>query len=134
MHARAEVVLFDVGLASLALGDDLVFPQELLRRVAKGFLCLDFAAAQLAPELQVPVLGDLLGFGQAVFLGAAPTVLAGKVGGTLPVAALRASVDVNLAAQDRMRFGHALVASQPFQIVARLLADYGKMCKLCESW
>src|ERR1035437_6891481 len=81
----------------------------------KVFSVLISPVRSLPPKLQVPVLGNLLGFGEAVFLGAPAAVLASKVGGTLPVAALGASVDVNLSAQDRMRFGHASVASQPLK-------------------
>jgi hypothetical protein len=41
-----------------------------------------------------------------LFLGADTPVLAGKIGGALPQAAVRALVDVNLAAEDRVLFWH----------------------------
>ena len=56
--------------------------------------------------MQVPILGDLFGFREAVFLRAGPAILAGEVAGALPEAAVRAFVNVNLAAEDRVLFRH----------------------------
>ena len=76
-----------LGIA-LALGDDLVFALELHSGFAKGFFVVYFAVAGLAAQLKIPVLGEVLGLGQAVFLGGNPPVLAGEVGGTLPATAI----------------------------------------------
>jgi hypothetical protein len=40
---------------------------------------LIFTGAELLPELQIPVLGDFLGFRETLFLGSAVPVLAGKI-------------------------------------------------------
>ena len=61
---------------------------------------------EFSAELQIPVLGDFLGFREAPFLGADTPVLAGKIGGALPQAAVRTLVDVNLAAEDRVLLRH----------------------------
>jgi hypothetical protein len=90
----------------LTLRDDVVFAQVLFRRFAKSFFGFDLAGAELSSELQVPVLGDLLGFREAVFLGARAAVLPAEIAGTLPAAAVRAFVNVDLAAQDRVVFRH----------------------------
>ena len=97
---RAPVLALDVDLAALALRDDVEFAQELVGGFAESFFCFDFSAAGFAAQLQIPVLGDFLGFGEAVFLRAGAAVLAGEIGGALPVAAVRAFVDVDLAAED----------------------------------
>ena len=125
VHRRPPVLAFDVDLAALALRDDVVFAQVLVRGFAEGFFCFDFAGAELAAKLQIPVLGDLFGFGEAVFLRACPAVLPGEVGGALPAAAVRAFVNVNFAAQDCVLFRHGRVLSERLQST--------KMCKLCAS-
>jgi len=100
------VLAFDVNLAALVLGDEVVLAQKLFRRFAEGFLGFDLAGAELAAELQLPVFGDLLGFRQALFLRARAAVFPAEVAGTLPAAAVRTFVNVNLAAQDRVVFRH----------------------------
>src|SRR6266851_4069403 len=106
MDPRPPVLAFHVDLAALALRDDVVFAQVLFRRFAKGFFGFDLAGAELAPELQVPVLGDLLGFREALFLRARAAVFPAEVAGTLPAAAVRAFVNVNLAPQASVVFRH----------------------------
>jgi len=44
--------------------------------------------AEFAVELKIPILGDRFGFGEAVFLGARPPILAGEITGALPVTAV----------------------------------------------
>jgi len=102
VHPRPPVLAFDVNLAALVLGDEVVLAQKLFRRFAEGFLGFDLAAA----ELQVPVFGDLLGFRRALFLRARAAVFPAEVAGTLSAAAVRTFVNVNLAAQDRVVFRH----------------------------
>src|SRR5271154_7595459 len=94
VHARPPVLAVDVDLAALTLCDEVVFAQELFRGFAEGLLCFDFAVAELAAKLQIPVLRDLLGSRQAVFLRGCPAVFSTEVGGTLPAAAVRAFVNV----------------------------------------
>jgi hypothetical protein len=48
--------------------------------------------------LEIPVLREVLGLGEAFFVGADPPVFAGFVGGALPVTAIRASVNMDLSA------------------------------------
>ena len=76
VHARARVLAFDIDLVALALGDDVVFTQVLFRGFAESFFCFDFAVAEFAAKLEIPVLGDLLGLREAVFFGAGAAILA----------------------------------------------------------
>ena len=73
---------------------------------ANGLFALDFSVAEFSAELQIPVLGEFLGFRQALFLGADAPVLTGKVSGALPEVAVRTLVDLNFAAEDRVLFWH----------------------------
>ena len=104
--ARPPVLALDVVLVSLALRDDVVFLQILFGGFAVGLFGLDLSIAELAPQLEVPVLGDFLGFGEALFLRRAASIFPGEIGGALPVAAVRALVDVDLAAEDVELFWH----------------------------
>jgi hypothetical protein len=106
MHCGSPVLPFDVVVAALALRDDVVFAQTQFGPFAEGFLCFDFSGAEFAAQLQIPVLGDLVGFREAVFLRAGAAILAGEVAGALPGAAIRTFLDVNLAAQDGVLFSH----------------------------
>src|SRR5260370_21787274 len=72
---------------------------------AEGYAAFFIAAPD--PQLSVITLfGDLLGFRQALFLRARAAVFPAEVAGTLPAAAVRTFVNVNLAAQDRVVFRH----------------------------
>src|SRR5208337_4376313 len=95
-----------VARAALALREDVVFTQKLFGCFAEGFFCFDFSAAEFPAELQIPILGNLLGFREALFLCAGPAVLAGEIAGALPAAAVRAFVDVNLSTEDGVLFRH----------------------------
>jgi len=50
------------------------------RDLAKGLFGFDLSGAEFSPQLQVPVLGDLLGFREAFFLGADAPILAREIG------------------------------------------------------
>src|SRR5207245_6045899 len=75
-------------------------------RFAEGFFGLYFTGAEFSAELQVPILGDLLGFREAVFFRAGAPVFSAEITGTLPATAVRALVDVNFAAHDGDLFTH----------------------------
>src|SRR5229473_4143171 len=77
MNPEAGAVAFNVLGITLALGDDLVFALELRRGFAEGFFAAQFAGAGLAAQAQIPVLGEVLGLGEAVFLGGNPSVFSG---------------------------------------------------------
>jgi hypothetical protein len=77
MKPEASAMAFNVLGITLALGDDLVFALELHSGFAKCFLVAYFTVAGLAAQLQIPVLGEVFGPAQAVFLGGNPPVLAG---------------------------------------------------------
>ena len=106
MHLRPAVLAPEVALAALALREDVVFTQELFGCFAEGSFCFDFSAAEFPAELQIPILGNLLGFREALFLCAGPAVLAGEIAGALPAAAVGAFVDVNLSTEDGVLFRH----------------------------
>jgi hypothetical protein len=122
MKPEASAVAYNVLGVALALGDDLVFTLELDSGFAKGFFVVYFAVAGLAAQLQIPILGEVLGLGQAVFLGGNPPVLAGEVGGTLPAAAVVPSIDVDLAAENCVFLWHRAYA-----------AETAKLCNTCVS-
>src|ERR1039457_5663528 len=122
MKPEASAVAYNVLGITLALGDDLVFALELYSGFAKGFFVVYFAVPGLAAQLQKPVLGEVLGLGQTVFFGGTPPVLACQVGGALPAAAVVTPVDVDLAAQDCVFFGHKVRA-----------AVKHKLCNACVS-
>jgi hypothetical protein len=100
MKTEAGAVSFDVYWTSLAFGDDLVFALELRSGFAEGFFVAYFTVPGLAAQPQIPVLGEVLGLGQAVFLRGDPSVLAGEVGRTLPETAVVAPIDVDFTAED----------------------------------
>ena len=106
VHLRPPVLAFDVDLAALALRDDVVFAQVLFGSLAESFFCFDFSAAEFSAELQVPILGDLFGFPEAVFFRACAPVFSAEITGTLPATAVRALVDVNFAAHEGELFSH----------------------------
>jgi hypothetical protein len=95
------------------LRDEIVFTEELLGSFAEGFLGLDFSGAEFATELEVPILGDFLGFGETVFFRAAAAILTREICGALPGTAVRALINVNLAAEDRVLFRHGRMSSEP---------------------
>ena len=66
--------------AAMALGDDLVFLEELLGGLAEELLRCEEAGAVLAAQRQIPILGDLLGEGEALLLGAGAPLLAADRG------------------------------------------------------
>jgi len=68
--------------------------QVMGRDVAKSLFGFDFSEAESSGQLQVPVLGDLPGVREAFFFGADPLVLARKIGGALPQAAIGTLADV----------------------------------------
>src|ERR1022692_3885112 len=73
MKPEASAVAFNVLGITLALGDDLVFALELHSGFAKGFFARYFTVAGLAAQSQIPVLNEVLGLGEAVFLRGNPS-------------------------------------------------------------
>src|SRR5689334_9376759 len=122
MEPEARAVAFHILGIALAFGDDLVFALELGCRVLEGLLADEFARARLAPQLQIPVLREVLGPREAVFLCGNAPVLAFKVCGTLPESAVLTPIDVDLAAEDRVLLWHR-----------RLAAKTAKLCNTCVS-
>src|ERR1035437_6360662 len=100
MHPRPPVLAVDVNLAAFALGDEVVLAQKLFRRLAEGFFGFDFTVTEFPAKLQVPVLGDLFGYREALFLRAGAAVFPAEVTGSLPASAVRTFVNMNLAAED----------------------------------
>src|ERR1039458_924258 len=76
MNPEARAVALNVLGIALALGDDLVFALELHSGFAEGFFAGYFAVADFAAQSQKPVLGEVLGLGEAVLLGRDASVLA----------------------------------------------------------
>ena len=97
MEANSDTVTLNPADATLSLGDNLVFLQELLRRLPEGLLRFQQAGAVLAAQFQIPVLGDLLGEGDVFFLGGRAVLLAPQRRRALPEAAVAAPVELNFA-------------------------------------
>ena len=102
MKPQADAVAFDPFGAALALGNDLVFLEELLRRLGEAFLGLEEAGAGLAAHLKEPVLGELLRLGQTFFLGGGATLTASDGSRAMPMLAA-AFVDLNQATENLVR-------------------------------
>src|ERR1022692_4930716 len=124
--SRSLVQAPDVVLAALALRDDVVFPEVLVRIFAEGPLGFDFSGAEFATELKIPILGDFLGFGETVFFRAPAAIATSEICGALPATAVRSSIDVNFAAENRVLFRHGRMSSHPGQKT--------EMCKQCVSY
>ncbi len=93
--------------------DDVVLAQVLFVCFVKRLFGFDLAAVEVLPvQLQIPAFGDLRGFGEALFLGAGAVIFGSEVGGTLAVGAVLAFVEVDLAAEDRVRFCHKRCAAR----------------------
>ena len=103
VQPKADSVTFDPARAALALGDDLVFFHELLRRLANVFSDAEDAGAIFAAQLKIPVLGDLLGELEAFLLGAGAKLFAPYGSGALPEPLVVSSVDVYFSAMYYMR-------------------------------
>lgn len=65
------------------------------------FLALISRERSFSAQLQVPVLGDLLGFREAFFFGADAPILARQIGGALPQTAIGTLVDVPIEDQTK---------------------------------
>ncbi len=100
MQAQPDVVAFDIEGAALALGDDSVFLDEPICRLAKGLFLLDLSPPVLSPELQVPILGKFFGARKAVLLRANASILAGQIGRALPISTVFPLVDMELATHE----------------------------------
>src|ERR1035441_6830720 len=122
VNPEARAVALNVLGIALALGDDLVFALELHSGFAEGFLAGYLTVPDFAAQPQKPVLGEVLGLGEAVLLGRDAPVLAGEIGRTLPQAAVVAAVNVDFAAEDRVFLWHSGRASKT-----------AKLCKACVS-
>ncbi len=99
MDFQSAFVISDVLGTAVAFGDDVVFAFETGGGLFKGFLGFEFAGAEFAVNVEIPVFGKLPGLGQTFFFGADAAVSAGEIGGTLPKAAAGALVDMEFAAQ-----------------------------------
>src|ERR1039458_8719428 len=112
---RSLVQAPDVVLAALTLGNDVVFAEVLVGRFAEGPLAFDFSGAEFATELKIPILGYFLGLGETVFFRAPAAIATSEICGALPATAVRSSIDVNFAAEDRVLFRHERMSSHPGQ-------------------
>jgi hypothetical protein len=95
----------DIDLAALPLRDDVVFTQELFGGFAKRFFSFDFSAAKFSAQLQKPILSNVFGLRETLFLCTGAPIFAGKIGGALPESAIGTFVNVNFSAEDRVLFG-----------------------------
>jgi hypothetical protein len=98
VQTQANAVTLDPARAAMALGDDLIFLEELLGDLAEELFRFEEAGAVLAAQRQIPILGDLLGEGEALLLGAGAALLAADRCRALPEAAVAALVDLELPA------------------------------------
>ena len=80
VNARPPALAVYISLVALPLRHDVVLAQVMGRDFTKGLFGLDFSGAEFSAQLQLPVLGDLLGLREAFFLGADPPILAREIG------------------------------------------------------
>jgi hypothetical protein len=99
VQPQANAVTLDPARAAMALGDELVLLEELLGDLAEELFGFEEAGAVLAAQRQTPILGDLLGEGEAL-LGAGAALLAADRRRALPEAAVAALVDLELPADE----------------------------------
>src|SRR5579864_7103264 len=90
---------FDPLLATLTLGNGLVFLKEQRGSLGKGLFVLEDAGAGLAPQFEEPVLSELLGLGKAFFLSCDAVLAVVQRGGAMPEAPT-ALVDLHQSAKD----------------------------------
>src|ERR1700722_2447684 len=95
----------DVLLVALALGYDGKLADELLRGFRERFFGIDLfqlakiAAFEFPTQLQIPILGGVLGLGEFFFLGRGAVLLVADRSRALTGAPL-ALVELNLSAKD----------------------------------
>ena len=68
MSAGTGVLSSRICLAALALRDDVEFAQVLIGGFAESLPGFQLTAAEFSAQLEIPVFGELLGFGEAFFL------------------------------------------------------------------
>ena len=102
-----SLVPLHVSRIALAERDHLVLALELRRRFAKCPAVPERASTLFAAQLQIPVLGKVLGTGQTVFLGADAAVTTAEIGRALPVSAVLAFVDMEFSSYELMLLGHS---------------------------
>ena len=106
VDGRAPMQAADILLAALASRDDVVFAEVLLGGLPEGLLGLDFSGAEFPAQLEISILGHFLGFGEAVFLGAAAAIPARKIGRALPATAVRSPIHMNFSAENGVLLRH----------------------------
>ena len=98
VNANAHFVAVDILRASLTVGDDLVFGDEFLGGFLEGSTFRKAASpAVLAFEFEIPVFRKILCERETLLLGAGSMLSATYGGGALPIRAVRAAIDLNLA-------------------------------------
>jgi hypothetical protein len=93
-------VAFDPARTAVAFGDDLVLALELRGGLLEGLFAEQLALAVLVAQGEIPVLREFLGELKTVVLGADAAIATGEIGRTLPVAAVRSPVDVDLTTEN----------------------------------
>ncbi|HVX12041.1 MAG TPA: hypothetical protein VHC22_12745 [Pirellulales bacterium] len=73
-------MLLHIDRIALALRDDGILSEKLLRRKPECLSRFDFAGSVLASEGQVPVLGELFGKRQAVRIGTLSPIATSEIG------------------------------------------------------
>lgn len=92
--------------SALSIESEILFVQNRLEELVLPLWKEEIGRFRKA--IWLGILGDLFGFCETFFLCARPAVLAGEIAGTLPEAAPRPLVDVDLATKDAVLFCHVL--------------------------
>src|SRR6266700_7888030 len=107
MAIGTRVLSARVFRAALSLRHDVEFAEVQLRSFAEQLAAFQLTVAELAAQLQIPVFRELLRFREAVFFSRGAPILSGQIGCALPTGTVRTLIDVNLATEDGVMFGHA---------------------------
>src|ERR1700677_1761109 len=104
MNANGIGVALHIFGIPLALGNDPVFAEERFGGFWEFFAGLDLPPRVFSLQAQVPVLGEVLGVGQALLPGCDTPVPTGQIGRALPKVAVFSLVNVEFSSQEVMLF------------------------------
>ena len=104
VKAQPDAMALDPTRTSLAFGDDPVFLEELIRRLAERLFRDEEASAVFPAQSKIPVFCHLFCEGETLLLGARSALFAADRCRALPETAVVASVNLELSSDERVAF------------------------------